>query len=186
MWGNESAVAAPAARDVTVNTASDEQQLEDLYTRLTAAIGAFDADAAVGMTCARYQTHARSRIDDDPSLRIDFFGPPAKNAALGVDGVTERLQPLLAPASPEDVRAVAVAIVNDDSSAYTEAMKRVRREGVVSTKVHIDKVEVTGDSAVVDGTMTTQFFTKPPDTFPAQNQAIRVDGTWKDCTPPRQ
>jgi hypothetical protein len=168
------------------NTASDEQQLRDLYARLTTALGAFDADAVAGMTCAKYQAMVRSRIDDDPILAIDFFGPAAKNAALGVDGLTERLQAGLAPASPQDIRAVAVAIVSGDTSAYAEAMKHVRREGVSTKLDHIDKVEVTGDSAVVDGVMTSQFFNRPLETFAASNQAIRVDGRWEDCTPPRR
>jgi hypothetical protein len=169
-----------------VATATDEAQLRDLYTRLAAALGEFDADAVAGMTCAKYQDVARSRIDDDPVLRIDFFGDPAKNASLGVDVLTERLQAGLATASPDDIHAVAVAIVNGDATAYTEAMKRVRREGVSTKLDHIDKIQVTGDAAVVDGVMTSQFFNRPPETFAASNQAIRVDGRWEDCTPPRR
>jgi hypothetical protein len=160
--------------------------LRDLYTRLTAALGEFDADAVVGLTCAKYQAVARSRIDDDPVLAIDFFGDPAKNASLGVDVLTGRLQAGLPTAAPEDIRAVAVAIVNGDATAYAEAMKRVRREGVSTKLDHIDKVEVAGDAAVVDGVMTSQFFNRPPETFAASNQAIRVDGHWEDCTPPRR
>lgn len=164
---------------------NDETQLRDLYRRLTTALGAFDTDTVVALTCAKYQDRERSRFEDDPILRMDFFGPPEKSRSLGVDALTERLQPGLAPASPDAVRAVATAIASDDAAGYVEAMKRVRREGSSTTLDGIDKIVVNGDSAVIDATMTTHFFTQPPRVIDVSSQAVRVGGEWRDCTPPR-
>ena len=118
-------------------------------------------------------------------LNIGFFGSPDEVRRLGVDVATANMLGKLAPASAETVRSVVEAISAGNVDAYTTAVKQLRREVTKAELLPFDKVEVTGDTATVEGSYTVQFFTKPKRVLQASNTAVREDGRWKDCTPQR-
>jgi hypothetical protein len=168
------------------NGNADERQLRDLYTHLLSALGRHDTAEQVALTCAEYQGDVQRRADSDPFLQIDFFGPPEQVRQLGLDAATDKLLTALAPASREAVQAVAQAIINGDAAQYKTAIQRVEQEGSSVTVDRIDPIEISGDTATVDGSFTLTAFTNPPKVIEGSNHAIREDGRWKDCTSPTQ
>lgn len=166
-------------------TTSDQEQLRELYTDYMAALSAHDGEAQAQLTCASERDRVLREAQEDPMLNIGFFGSPDEVRRLGVDVATANMLGKLAPASAETVRSVVEAISAGNVDAYTTAVKQLRREVTKAELLPFDKVEVTGDTATVEGSYTVQFFTKPKRVLQASNTAVREDGRWKDCTPQR-
>lgn len=165
--------------------AEDERQLRELYTQLLTALATHDAAQEDRLTCAKDQGKAQRRVDSYPMSKIDFFGAPADIARAGVPAATDRLAPILAPASREAVQALVEAIISNDKVGYAGAIQRVRREATTVTIDRLDIVEIAAQTAKVDGAITMRGFTQPAQVIEASNEAVRENGVWKDCTQQR-
>lgn len=163
-----------------------EQELQGLYRQIAIAMGHHDTAAQLLLTCERYRPDVQRRADADRFLRIDFFGSPEAFRRVGLDAAIDKLQPALTPASPEAVRAVAEAVIANDTAAYVTAIQRVEREGSSAAASRFDSIEVTGEQATIDWVLTMKFFTQPPVTKQVTNNAIRENNRWVDCTPPTE
>ena len=170
----------------SAGSGDDTQQLRDLYTQLATALGNHDVAEENRLTCDKFQGRAQRRVDSYPMSTMDYFGSPEEFARSGVSAATDRLSAMLAPASKDAVQALVAAIIKQDGTQYTSALRRVRREGTTVTVNRIEVIEIDGDRATVDGSMTMRAFVQAPQVIEATNEAIREGGQWKDCTPSRQ
>ncbi|SHU68048.1 Uncharacterised protein [Mycobacteroides abscessus subsp. abscessus] len=163
-----------------------EQELQGLYRQIAIAMGHHDTAAQILLTCEKYRPDVQRRADADRFLRVDFFGSPEAFRRVGLDAAIEKLQPALAPASPDAVRAVAEAVIANDPAAYEAAIRRVEREGSSAEATRFDSIEITGEQATIDWVLTMRFFTQPPVTKQVTGHAIRENNRWVDCSPPTE
>ena len=164
-------------------TASDNERIQDVITRVSEAQGPFDEDTIAELTCAKYRDQASAPTTEDVppmnALPLDVF------ATVPPDKLAEDLGREYAGASAESVRALVDALQARDEAAYEVAMAEVMAQTV---QIRVDKVEnvvVDGDSATADVTVVASTGGKAsytPDPF--QITLVKEDGRWKDCTPP--
>lgn len=159
-----------------------EQALRDLYTEFVAAMGSYDTDGMLALTCRELQEPIRAAQFDDPIFGLGFFGPPEVMQRMTVEEVQMQLQPTLAPASEASVKAVAQALVAGDPEAYRVAVQQVRKETNSAEITHFDSIVAEEDTATVQATFTITAFTQPSEEIKGTNHAVLEDGKWKDCT----
>ena len=170
------AVAAPS----TTPRPSNEQQIRDLYAKAVTAMRALDLDAALALKCTKLHAGIREQFETF-TMPMSQWGTPAYYRSVGVDKLVRILAPQFVPASEATVRQMAEAMVADDQAAFDRAVKEVMKQALFYDLVVRD-IKVTGNTATADVTTTLKLADKTQ-TKSKQNQLIREDGRWKDCTP---
>jgi|GEM_PF-4853508 len=162
-------------------TAADEEQVRAVLQEKGDAFTAWDTDRVAELTCAKYREDSRSLDELVPPM--DMF-PADESAALGPQGLADLLAEQFTGATPESLLAVSTAVVDQNEPAYHDAMLDVVKQ-IYSLKLDkIDNIEVDGDTATADTTLTQTMGAQPPQTQTTKVTLVREDGEWKDCTPP--
>jgi hypothetical protein len=175
--------AAPTSTAAPPPPMSDEDQIRDVLTKEGAAMSAWNFDQVAEFTCAQYRDQAKSMDSAIPPMSMF---PSADAASMGAQAFADQVGSQFAGASPQSLRAVADAVIDQNDAAYKAAMLDVVKQ---STSVQLDQVEnivVTGDTATADTTVTQRTGQQPPQSRTAPANLVREDGQWKDCTPPAQ
>jgi hypothetical protein len=163
---------------------NEDQQIRELYQQGNAAVEDFDVEKMIDLTCAKYVPQIQTNVDKTiPPM--SSFGTPGQLSALGVDKISSLLGQSFKPASDEAIAKVAQALVYNDEPGYHAAMIVVLREGTTKKLDKIENISVKGDTATADTTTTEKVFGEPAKTETDSSQAVRENGKWKDCTPPK-
>lgn len=102
-------------------------------------------------------------------------------------GAGDALRGLLAqkfPTVPPDViSAVVDSLVNQDEPAYQAAMRNLLKSLIV-VKAEVQDIEIKGDQATAELTVTTTTGDKPPKREQQTVKFVKENGKWLDCNPP--
>lgn len=102
-------------------------------------------------------------------------------------GAGDALRGLLAqkfPTVPPDViSAVVDSLVNQDEPAYQTAMRNLLKSLIV-VKAEVQDIEIKGDQATAELTVTTTTGDKPPKREQQTVKFVKENGKWLDCNPP--
>lgn len=106
---------------------------------------------------------------------------------IATTGAGDALRGLLAqkfPTVPPDViSAVVDSLVNQDEPAYRAAMRNLLKSLIV-VKAEVQDIEIKGDQATAELTVTTTTGDKPPKREQQTVKFVKENGKWLDCNPP--
>jgi sRNA-binding protein len=161
--------------------ASDEDQIRDVLTREGAAFSVWDFDKVAELTCAKFRDQARSTDGAVPPMSTF---PSADAAAMGADAFAKQIRSQFVGATDKSSLAVADAVIRQDENAYKAAMLDVVKQSMFVQLVQVDNIEVKGDTATADATVTQRLGDRSPDTRTTPATLVRENGQWLDCTRP--
>lgn len=177
---------AQQAATSTAPALADEQQIQEVVTRMRRALEDYDLDAADQLTCTKLR--AAMRADNESLIPpMSTFGTPEQVAdpayvASLRAGFPEQFPTVSVPT----IDALMAAITKQDQDAYRTAASALVRESLTVEKFTVTNIKISGDTATADITATIKRNNKPDgmQTQTKPNTFIRENGQWKDCEPP--
>lgn len=162
--------------------ADDQRQIRELVEAQADAFSGGDWKALAELTCAKFRERAA-----DPAAHlvppIDTFGTREEVTALTVPEMSELLGEQFGGAvRTETLDRAARALVDYEEPAYRVAMLDLMTESTTLTVDGVDNIEVDGDNATADVTVTRVMGDSAPQTSTDTTPFVREDGRWLDCT----
>lgn len=162
----------------------DENQIRALVDEQNTYAADFDFAKLAQTKCAKYRDATAAETGPSIPAMTDLVTPDL----ISAPGAADLLRKLLAekfPAAPAEViDAVVDSVVAQDEAAYQAAMRDLMKS-LISVKVtKVDNIEIRGDQATADLTITTKTGDEPPADQILTNKYVREDGKWRDCNVP--
>jgi hypothetical protein len=160
----------------------DHQAIREVVQAQADAFSDGDWDAMAQLTCAKYREQAKN-----PAAflvpPLDRFGTRQEVASMEVAQVSEVLaQQFGGGATPATLDRIAQAIVAYDEAAYRAAMLDLLTESATLIIENVENIQVTGDTATADVTLTRVMGDAPPRTTTEPSPFVREDGRWLECS----
>ncbi|AMT70394.1 hypothetical protein [Mycobacteroides immunogenum] len=164
-------------------TVHDEKQINDLVQQQNTYAANFDFAKLAETKCAKYRdTTAQS---GPPIPAMNEIVPPEIATAPGAGDALRGLLSQKFPTVPPDViSAVVDSLVNQDEPAYQTAMRNLLKSLIV-VKAEVQDIEIKGDQATAELTVTTTTGGDKPAKSEQQTvKFVKENGKWLDCNPP--
>ncbi|MBA0048769.1 hypothetical protein [Mycobacterium sp. NPDC050853] len=164
-------------------TAHSENQIKALIEQQNTYTAGFDFAKLAETKCAKYREATAKSGPPIPAM--SEIAPPE---IATVPGAGDALRGLLAqkfPTVPPDViNAVVDSLVAQDEQAYQTAMRNLLKSLITVKVTDVQNIEIKGDQATADLTITTTAGDKPPSHEQQTVKYIKENGKWLDCAPP--
>ncbi|WNG86184.1 hypothetical protein C6A87_020235 [Mycobacterium sp. ITM-2016-00317] len=162
--------------------ADDQRQIRELVEAQADAFSDGDWKALAELTCAKFRERAA-----DPAAHlvppIDTFGTREEVTSLTVPEMSQLLAEQFGGAvRTETLDRAARALVDYEEPAYRVAMLDLMTESTTLTVDGVDNIEVDGENATADVTVTRVMGDSAPQTSTDITPFVREDGRWLDCT----
>lgn len=160
----------------------DEKQINDLVQQQNAYAGNFDFAKLAETKCAKYRDATAQGGPPIPAM--NEIVPPEIATTPGAGDALRGLLAQKFPTVPPDViSAVVDSLVNQDEPAYQTAMRNLLKSLIV-VKAEVQDIEIKGDQATAELTVTTTTGDKPPKREQQTVKFVKENGKWLDCNPP--
>lgn len=160
----------------------DEKQINDLVQQQNTYAGNFDFAKLAETKCAKYRDATAQGGPPIPAM--NEIVPPEIATTPGAGDALRGLLAQKFPTVPPDViSAVVDSLVNQDEPAYQTAMRNLLKSLIV-VKVEVQDIEIKGDQATAELTVTTTTGDKPPKREQQTVKFVKENGKWLDCNPP--
>ncbi|KWX57612.1 hypothetical protein [Mycobacterium sp. NAZ190054] len=160
----------------------DQRQIRELVEAQAEAFSDGDWDTLAELTCAKFRDRAA-----DPAGHlvppISTFGSREETSSLTVPQMSELLaEQFGSVVSAETLDRAARALVDYDEPAYRDAMLDLMTESTSVSIDSVDNIQVDGDTATADVTVTRTMGDGAPETSSESTPFVREGGRWLDCT----
>lgn len=160
----------------------DEKQINDLVQQQNTYAGNFDFAKLAETKCAKYRDATAQGGPPIPAM--NEIVPPEIATTPGAGDALRGLLAQKFPTVPPDViSAVVDSLVNQDEPAYQTAMRNLLKSLIV-VKAEVQDIEIKGDQATAELTVTTTTGDKPPKREQQTVKFVKENGKWLDCNPP--
>ncbi|EUA83006.1 lumazine-binding domain protein [Mycobacteroides abscessus subsp. bolletii 103] len=160
----------------------DEKQINDLVQQQNTYAGNFDFAKLAETKCAKYRDATAQGGPPIPAM--NEIVPPEIATTPGAGDALRGLLAQKFPTVPPDViSAVVDSLVNQDEPAYQAAMRNLLKSLIV-VKAEVQDIEIKGDQATAELTVTTTTGDKPPKREQQTVKFVKENGKWLDCNPP--
>ncbi|AGM28311.1 hypothetical protein MABM_15760 [Mycobacteroides abscessus] len=160
----------------------DEKQINDLVQQQNTYAGNFDFAKLAETKCAKYRDVTAQGGPPIPAM--NEIVPPEIATTPGAGDALRGLLAQKFPTVPPDViSAVVDSLVNQDEPAYQTAMRNLLKSLIV-VKAEVQDIEIKGDQATAELTVTTTTGDKPPKREQQTVKFVKENGKWLDCNPP--
>ncbi|WP_074360847.1 hypothetical protein [Mycobacteroides abscessus] len=160
----------------------DEKQINDLVQQQNTYAGNFDFAKLAETKCAKYRDATAQGGPPIPAM--NEIVPPEIATTPGAGDALRGLLAQKFPTVPPDViSAVVDSLVNQDEPAYLAAMRNLLKSLIV-VKAEVQDIEIKGDQATAELTVTTTTGDKPPKREQQTVKFVKENGKWLDCNPP--
>ncbi|OTR10011.1 hypothetical protein [Mycobacteroides abscessus] len=160
----------------------DEKQINDLVQQQNTYAGNFDFAKLAETKCAKYRDATAQGGPPIPAM--NEIVPPEIATTPGAGDALRGLLAQKFPTVPPDViSAVVDSLVNQDEPAYQTAMCNLLKSLIV-VKAEVQDIEIKGDQATAELTVTTTTGDKPPKREQQTVKFVKENGKWLDCNPP--
>ncbi|YCU59155.1 hypothetical protein ACRYGV_08545 [Mycobacteroides abscessus] len=160
----------------------DEKQINDLVQQQNTYAGNFDFAKLAETKCAK--SRDATAQGGPPIPAMNEIVPPEIATTPGAGDALRGLLAQKFPTVPPDViSAVVDSLVNQDEPAYQTAMRNLLKSLIV-VKAEVQDIEIKGDQATAELTVTTTTGDKPPKREQQTVKFVKENGKWLDCNPP--
>lgn len=164
-------------------TAQGENQIKALIEQQNTYTANFDFAKLAETKCAKYKDATAQ--SGPPIPPMNEIAPPEIATVPGAaDALRGLLSQKFSTVPPDVINAVVDSLVAQDDQAYQAAMRNLLKSLITVKVTDVQNIEIKGDKATADLTITTTSGDKPANHEQQTVQYVKEGGKWLDCAPP--